>query len=488
MQEQTNIVWYKKDLRITDHRPLLDASRSGSVLCVYFFEPDIMSGDDYHISHLKFTEENLENLSQELSAINGKLLILNCSALVGFQRLLKIYDIKKVFSHEETGNNLSFKRDISIKSWFGSQNIPWIEHPSNGIIRGLKNRTNWFSCWQKYMRNPQVETPIRLETPMCHLKNEPVNLTPNLRHQSDRSHRQKGGRHLALKYLHSFLTARGSKYLQGISSPSKSRKACGRISPYLVYGALSLREVYQQVESLQKSQLHRDLYWKKSLSAFKSRLRWRSHFIQKIESQPSIELHNMNPGFDGMRSEEPNWELLDLWQEGRTGYPIIDASMICLKETGWINFRMRAMLVSFVSFHLWQHWREPANILARLFLDYEPGIHYSQIQMQSGVTGINTIRMYSPLKQATEQDPHGDFIKTYIPSLNGLPPPFVHDPSQLTKIDELQFHFKPGVDYPHPCVDHNFVYNHAKGIVYKWRESKKVKKHTEAILNRLVCR
>ncbi len=488
MREKINIVWYKKDLRITDHRPLFEASRLGSVLCVYFFEPEIMSGDDYHISHLKFAKESLEDLNRELSFVNGRLLILHCSAINGFQRLLKKFDIQKVFSHEETGNHLSYKRDIAMKNWFLHQKIQWIEYPSNGIMRGLKNRRNWFSCWQKYMRSSLVKTPMKLVAPSDHLKNDPIKLTPNLRNHSDRNYRQKGGRSLALKYLRSFLSVRGSKYLKGISSPSTSRKACGRISPYLAFGSLSLREVYQQVESLQNNEQHQDFYWKKSLSAFKSRLRWRSHFIQKLESQPGMELQNMNPGFNGMRSEEPNWKLLDLWQEGRTGYPIIDASMICLKETGWINFRMRAMLVSFVSYHLWQHWREPANILARLFLDYEPGIHYPQIQIQSGVTGINTIRMYSPLKQATEQDPHGDFIKTYIPALKNLPPPFIHDPSQLTKIDEIQFNFKPGADYPHPCVDHEFVYNHAKDIIYQWREKEKVKQHAQSILKRLVCR
>jgi deoxyribodipyrimidine photo-lyase len=79
--------------------------------------------------------------------------------------------------------------------------------------------------------------------------------------------------------------------------------------------------------------------------------------------------------------------------------------MRALVQTGWLNFLMRAMLVAIASWQLWLHWRQPALHLARCFTDYEPGIHYSQVQMQAGVTGINIPRMYSPVKQSQDQDP-----------------------------------------------------------------------------------
>ena len=103
------------------------------------------------------------------------------------------------------------------------------------------------------------------------------------------------------------------------------------------------------------------------------------------------------------------------WCEGRTGYPMVDACMRSLVATGWLNFRMRAMLVSFASYHLWLHWRETGLFLARQFLDFEPGIHWSQMQMQSGTTGINTLRIYSPAKQARDQDPQGDYVRRWVP-------------------------------------------------------------------------
>jgi deoxyribodipyrimidine photo-lyase len=106
---------------------------------------------------------------------------------------------------------------------------------------------------------------------------------------------------------------------------------------------------------------------------------------------------------------------------------MVDACMRMLRAQGWINFRMRAMLVSFAAYHLWLHWREPALHLAKLFVDYEPGIHYSQFQMQSATTGINTIRIYSPAKQQEDHDPAGVFVRRWIPEYGTpeYPPPIV---------------------------------------------------------------
>jgi deoxyribodipyrimidine photo-lyase len=145
-----------------------------------------------------------------------------------------------------------------------------------------------------------------------------------------------------------------------------------------------------------------------------------------------------------------------------------------LNKTGWLNFRMRAMLVSFASYHLWLDWRLTSKHLARQFLDYEPGIHYSQIQMQSGTTGMNAIRIYNPIKQSMDQDPDGKFIKKWVPELKDIPTQFIHQP-WLFDIDNES--------YPKPIVDEKLARARAKEKIYALKkESKKSDETTKLVL------
>ncbi len=414
------VVWFKRDLRIEDHRPLVEAAKRGPVLPLYIVEPEWLASPDFDPSHWTFVRASLVELDQQLRRLGQGLVVRAGEAVDVLRHLPEAH----LWAHEETGNWVTYQRDRRVRKWARETNTPITEVPANGVVRRLKSRDGWSRNWEGRMAEPIVDAPMKLQPSMART---PIPTAQDLGIGVDRrTLAQRGGGREALETLDSFLSARGVRYHMEMSSPVTAEASCSRLSPYLAYGNLSTRQVVQatrrRVAMLDE---HDAATWKRALRAFDARLHWRCHFMQKLEDDPRIETENFVRAYDGMR--EPHWneDWFEAWKTGRTGYPLIDACMRMLEQTGWINFRMRAMLVSFASYHLWLHWPKPALHLARLFVDYEPGIHYSQFQMQSGTTGINTLRMYSPLKQQLDQDPAGVFVKEWLGDPDGYPAPIV---------------------------------------------------------------
>jgi deoxyribodipyrimidine photo-lyase len=282
---------------------------------------------------------------------------------------------------------------------------------------------------------------------------------------------QAGGEKRALATLDGFLAGRGARYAKEMSSPLTAPSSCSRLSPYLAWGAISMRTVVQRADAALADAVDGSAAIPRaSLRAFLGRLHWHCHFMQKLESEPAIEHRCFNRAYEDLRSEA-HPERLGAWCEGRTGYPFVDACMRYLQTHGWINFRMRAMLVSFAAYDLWLDWRRLRDFLARQFADYEPGIHYSQLQMQSGVTGINTLRIYSPVKQGVDQDPDGAFVRRWCPELAGVPTSAVHTPWMLSPAQQRKSGCVLDRDYPRPIVDHAAAVRHARARFAEVRRS-----------------
>lgn len=468
------IVWFKKDLRVHDNEALFRGNQNSQCMALYIVEPEWIKSYEFDPSHWQFLKDSLKELQVSLDKLGIPLVFKVGSATSVFSEIYQQWPYTKVYSHLETGVDWTYQRDIKLKYLFKEKGIEWHEYQQFGVVRPSINRDRWASQRNLWLKTKEFITHRRSIDFVKSVPSKSLEEIEQMLHVPKNQKKiQVGGETSANQTLHSFLQQRSREYLEHISKPHLSAQSASRLSAYLSYGNLSLRHVHRQT-SMRKQNLH-DHQWQKNLTAFESRLWWHCHFIQKLESEPEIEFENMNRQFDQLRESEFNESSFEAWKTGNTGVPIIDAVMRCLLQTGWINFRMRAMLVSFASYQLWLDWRKTSHFLAKHFLDFEPGIHFSQFQMQSGVTGINTIRIYSPEKQTTEQDLNGEFIFKYCPELSQIPHIYLTNPANTPPLIQMEANCRIGKDYPEPIVDLKESYQKAKQRIYEWKSRSAVK-------------
>jgi len=475
----TQIVWFKRDLRIADHAALCAAAEAGPVLPLYIIEPDYWAQPDVSGRQYAFLLDCLRDLHEALAGQGVPLRIETGEAVEVLARVQSETGATALWSHEETGNAWTFARDIRVGEWARSSGVAWQELSQCGVIRRLKSRNGWAERWDRRMAQPRLETPALTaagpgggEPPLA----DRLGLTTDACPQ-----RQAGGRATGLAVLDSFLKARGEPYRSAMSSPLEGAEHCSRLSPHIALGTLSVREVAQAGWSRQAALKTQggSAQWRRSMRSFSSRLHWRDHFMQKLEDEPEIETRNMHPGLEDLRPDTPDPARLDAWIKGETGIPFIDACMRCLQATGWMNFRMRAMLVSFASYHLWQPWQASGTLLARAFTDYEPGIHWPQVQMQSGTTGVNAIRIYNPVKQGHDQDPDGVFTRRWLPELAEVPDACLQEPWRWSEAGRVL-----GRTYPDPVIDLAEAARAARDRVFSARRSDGFKQASQSVLAR----
>ena len=469
------IVWFKRDLRLRDHRPLLEAAKAGPVLPLYCIEPSLLRAPDTGSRHLRFIYQSLHELKDGLQALGCPLVVMQGEVVPLLESLRKAHGPFRLWSHEETGNALTFSRDRAVKKWANTHRLNWTELPQNGVVRGLTDRDHWSRHWNRRMKGDPLLAPDRLEP-----WPDPPRGLPDLQIRQTLAPKEastpcsRGGESAGWESLESFFRERGSGYRKKMSSPVTAYDACSRVSAHLAWGNLSIHQVVHRAREVLRAfddEAPPYAIQKTDLRSFLSRCHWHCHFMQKLEREPAIERHCFNRACEDLRPRPPEPERLEAWIEGQTGYPFIDACRRALRATGWINFRMRAMLVSFVAYHLWIDWRDFAHPLARDFIDYEPGIHYSQIQMQSGTTGINTLRIYSPVKQGKDQDPKGTFIRKWVPELAALPEEWIQEPWTAPAAILQKAGIRLGKTYPRPIVDHAEAVRHARSRFTTLRKS-----------------
>lgn len=510
------IWWIKRDFRLSDNAALSAACASAEeVLPVYIYEDSVIIGPDWSRFHSVAVESALSSLARALQPYGVPILRLRGEAAEVFDRLQHLLPFTAIHAHEETGLRHTYARDNAVRSWARSRGVAFREFPTNGVIRGLKDRDDRMGIWKERMAVaplpvPQLRAPGEEVARLLRADRLPAPLiptAPGLRYEGLRAIRildeapgdnareglsaedapgclvsptdgercQSVSLEAATETLDSFFAERGIGYSGGISSMNSAPQSGSRLSVHLAWGTLSLRQVIhrltaadEQWRGLSTDEARR---WKRSLRAFRSRLMWHDHFIQRLEDDPELESEPINRAFADLEFDGTP-ELLDAWIRGQTGWPLVDASIRCFNHTGFLNFRSRAMIVSAGVHALHLDWRSILYPMARMMADYLPGIHVSQLQMQAGVTGINTLRIYSPMKQLRDHDPDCVFVRRWVPELADRDPAEIHAAEQL-----------PLGSYPRPLVDLGTATSEFRRRVYAVKRSSDGKQESARVLS-----
>lgn len=473
--------WVKRDFRITDNVALSDAlAQCETVTAVFIIEPELCAAEETSFLHFHAWQQAADYLSKQLTALGGRLIIRIGRPEDVFESFRHTHQMDALFSHQETGSAVTFVRDLRVKRWANENRVSWFESHQNGVVRALRDRDQrQHIIRQRLFESSAMSAPSSMvswqDMPVSDLwpKFEPVS-GKAVDERIQVAELQIVTEAAAQRTLNSFLSDRGLRYSGGISSPNTAFTAGSRLSIHLAWGTISLRQVFHALQErgreLSSQSEAQDMQWRRSLKAFQSRLHWHDHFMQRLESAPNMESEAINPAYRDIQYGD-NEQVLQAWSTGYTGLPLIDACIRCLAATGFLNFRMRAMLVTTGCFGLAQSWQALQYPLARLFLDYEPGIHFSQVQMQAGVVGINTLRVYSPHKQLLDHDSNAQFIKRWIPELRSF------GAEAITSYESQDLG-----DYPSPIVDIKATGKVIKDQVYAVRQSELGRKNAATVL------
>ena len=451
------LVWFRRDLRAFDHAALSRALQSYTrVYCVFVFDTEILKSlEDKADRRVEFIWLSVKELDAALRQMGGGLIVRHGRASEDVPRLARDLGVSAVFTNRDYEPQ-AIQRDASVAEALAKSDIAFHLHKDQVIferdeILSGSNRpysvyTAYKNAWLKRLTDADLNIHPIAEL-AGHLAMPDENTLPSL------STLGFVGTDLARLELKAGMTGAREAWedfaarLQNYDSTRDfpALDATSHLGVHLRFGTLSIRT------------LVRHAYYAagKGAQVWLAELIWRDFFQMILYHHPRVVQNAFRTEFDVIAWED-RADYFQAWCDGRTGYPIVDAAMRQLNQTGFMHNRLRMIAASFLVKDLHIHWLKGERYFARKLLDYDLAANNGNWQWAAS-TGCDAqpyFRIFNPVTQSQRFDPEGVFIKRYVPELAALDTRDIHAPWQLLPIEQQACGVLLGRDYPAPLVDH----------------------------------
>lgn len=443
----TTVVWFRRDLRLSDNAALTAAVNRGRVLPCFILDDEIL-GRRHHAApaRLRFLRAGLEALDADLRARGSGLVVRHGRPAAVLPRLAREIGADRVVWAREVSVR-GRARDAVVEAALVAAGISSEVFPGNLVVEpdelpgpggaGYRVFTPFHRAWLGVSPSAPLTAPTVITGPK--LASDP------LAGLAGGSAPLAAGSGAAAKVLAGFLDS-GASLAYDAARDDPAAHGTSRLSAYLRLGMLSGSEIGAALGSSARSG---------GAAAFWRQVAWRDFFHHILHHHPHVARRAMRPEFDRVEWDR-NPAGFDAWRQGETGYPFVDAGMRQLAEEAWMHNRARLVTASFLVKDLLIDWRRGETWFMQQLLDGDPANNNGGWQWVAG-TGADAapyFRVLNPTLQARRFDPRGDYIRRYVPELRGVPDRFIHEPWRMGNEDQRAAGCRIGSDYPAPIVDH----------------------------------
>jgi deoxyribodipyrimidine photo-lyase len=455
------IVWFRSDLRLADNRALLEAVSTGKpIICVYVRE-DSPARRPYGRAQLWWLHHSLARLGASLAAIGGALCLRRGNPAVILDEIIAASGADSVFwnrRHDpegiavDTGIKASLKaRGISTASFDGQ-----LLHEPTQVKTGAGGPFKVYTpFWRAFSALPAPRAPYDAPAKLPGFQGELAddalddwNLLPSRPDWSKEFDADwQPGEEGAREKLRLFIDGGLNNYADGRNLPGQA--STSRLSPHLAMGEISPFQVWHATRRLEETHSPRDV------EVFQKEIVWREFAYHLLFHFPKLAQKNFNESFDVFPwAAKP--ELIEAWKRGQTGYPIVDAGMRQLWQTGWMHNRVRMAAASFLIKHLMADWRTGEEWFWDTLVDACPANNPASWQWVagSGADAAPYYRIFNPVLQGEKFDADGAYVRRFVPEIAELPDTLLHRPWEAGPLELEAAGIELGVTYPKPVVDH----------------------------------